>query len=326
MRAPGFWTRPPGAAALALAPLGALYGLGGRLRWALSTPWRAPVPVICIGNLVAGGAGKTPVALAVMERLRSRGVAAQFLSRGHGGTLKGPLRVEPHHSAAEVGDEPLLLADIAPAWISADRAAGARAMAAAGARAIVMDDGFQNPGLAKDLSLLVVDGAVGFGNGMILPAGPLREPAAAGLARAQGLVLVGEDGTGLAARLPPGLPLLRARLVPDAASVAALADRPVLAFAGIGRPSKFFETCRAAGLRLADTVPFPDHHPYTRAELAALLDRAEALGARALTTAKDASRLPADLRDRVSVLPVRLAFDDPSALDALLEPVLHGQP
>ncbi|HYC05207.1 MAG TPA: tetraacyldisaccharide 4'-kinase [Azospirillaceae bacterium] len=325
MRAPDFWTRPPGAAAYALAPLGALYGLAGRLRQALARPWRAPVPVICVGNLVAGGAGKTPVALAVMERLLARGITAQFLSRGHGGSLEGPLRVAPHHTAAEVGDEPLLLADVAPAWISADRAAGARAMVAAGARAIIMDDGFQNPGLAKDLSLLVVDGAVGFGNGMILPAGPLREPVSAGLARAHGLVLVGGAQTGLAARLPSALPLLRARLEPDAAVVAALAGRPVLAFAGIGRPSKFFETCRAAGLRLADMVPFPDHHPYSRAELAALLDRAAALGARPLTTAKDASRLPAELRDHVSVLPVRLVLDDPSALDDLLEPVLHGQ-
>ncbi|HYE51438.1 MAG TPA: tetraacyldisaccharide 4'-kinase [Azospirillaceae bacterium] len=328
MRAPGFWYAPPGPAAAALAPLGVLYAAGGRLRRRLARPWRAPVPVVCLGNLVAGGAGKTPAALAVMERLAARGLAAHFLSRGHGGSLRGPVRVDPaRHTAAEVGDEPLLLAGTAPAWVSRDRAAGARAAAAAGAAAIVMDDGFQNPGLAKDLSLLVVDGGAGFGNGRVIPAGPLREPLADGLARAQAVLLVGDDRAGAGAALAGRLPLLRARLVPDAAAVTALAGRPCLAFAGIGRPAKFFDTCREAGLELAGAVPFPDHHPYRESEVAALLERARRLGATAVTTEKDAVRLPGPLRGEVAVLPARLRLEEEGALDALLDGVMrrHGE-
>ncbi|HYD65959.1 tetraacyldisaccharide 4'-kinase [Azospirillum sp.] len=317
MRTPAFWYRPPTAAALALAPLGALYGLAGRLRFATTRAERAPVPIVCVGNLVAGGAGKTPVALALAEALAARGTAVHFLTRGHGGTERGPLRVDPaRHDAGQVGDEALLLASHAPTWVARDRVAGARAAAAAGAEVVVMDDGFQNPHLAKDLSLVVVDGAAGFGNGCLLPAGPLREPVARGLSRADAVVLMGEDRTGVAARVAP-LPVLRARVEPDADH--GLRGRRVLAFAGIGRPEKFFATLESLGAVLAGRVPFADHHPYTAAEVADLLARAEALNALPVTTAKDAVRLPADVRARVRVLPVCAVFDDAEALGALLD-------
>ncbi|CAO3416944.1 tetraacyldisaccharide 4'-kinase [Azospirillum doebereinerae] len=318
MRTPAFWYRPPGVAATALAPLGALYGLAGRRRMAATVPHRAGAPVVCVGNLVAGGAGKTPVGLAVAAALRARGVAVHALTRGHGGRERGPLRVDPaRHGAADVGDEALLLAADFPCWVARDRAAGADAAVAAGAEVLVMDDGFQNPGLFKDLSLVVVDGAVGFGNGRLIPAGPLRERIADGIKRADALVILGEDRTGVAA-LAHGLPVLRGRLEPSAAS-ADLRGRRVLAFAGIGRPEKFFATLESLGAELAARVPFADHHPYRPAEVAALLDRAAALGALPVTTAKDAVRLPGDLRLRVRVLPVAVAWEDPGALSRLLD-------
>ena len=222
--------------------------------------------------------------------------------------------------AALVGDEALLLAGCAPAWVAADRAAGARAAVAAGAGVLVMDDGLQNPGLAKDFSLLVIDGATGFGNGRVIPAGPLREPVAAAAARCAAAVLIGEDRTGARDALPPGLPVLGARL--EQQGIADLAGRRVLAFAGIGIPEKFFAGLRAAGAVLAGTAAFPDHHPYTAAELRRVLARAAAAGALAVTTPKDAVRLPADLRARVCVAGVRLVWEEPAALDALLAGVL----
>lgn len=319
MRTPAFWYQPAGPLAWTLAPLGALYGLAGRLRMAWGKPERAGAPVICVGNLVAGGAGKTPVSIAVADALRARGVEPAFLTRGHGGRERGPLAVDlARHEAADVGDEALLLAAHGPCWVARDRAAGARAAVAGGAQALVMDDGFQNPGLAKDLSLIVVDGGVGFGNGFLVPAGPLREPVARGLARADAVVVVGEDKAGVAHRVGPRLPVLHARLEP-AAETRALAGRAVLAFAGIGRPEKFFATLDSLGARVVDRIGFADHHPYRPEEIMALVDRAAMLSAELVTTAKDAARLPDPLRALVRVVPVRVVWRDPAALDRLLD-------
>lgn len=331
MRAPAFWYAPPGTAgsvltAALLTPASLAWTAATRWRLSGTRSWRAPLPVVCVGNLVAGGAGKTPVVLDLLARLRRDGLEAHALSRGHGGRLPGPLRVDPaRHTAAEVGDEPLLLAASAPAWIARDRADGARAAAADGAGALVLDDGFQNPGLAKDLSLLVVDGETGVGNGRVIPAGPLREPVADGLARAQALLLLGEDRRGIADLCRGRLPVLRGRLVPEPQAAAALAGRRVLAFAGIGRPEKFFRTLEALGADIAARIPFPDHHPFTPAELRALLDRAAALDALAVTTEKDMVRLPAALRGRVRALPVAVTWEEPDALDRLLAPLLPGK-
>lgn len=318
MKTPAFWYRPPGPAAWALAPLGALYGLGGRWRRRRAVPQRAGVPVLCVGNLVAGGAGKTPVCLALSDMLAELGHRVHFLTRGHGGRERGPLAVDPaRHTAADVGDEALLLAASAPVWVARDRVAGARAAAAAGATVVVMDDGFQNPHLAHDLALVVADGAVGFGNGFLIPAGPLREPVAAGLARAGAVVVMGEDRAGVAAQAP-GLPILPAALVPDGAG---WRGRRVLAFAGIGRPAKFFDTLSAVGAVVAERVPFPDHHPYTPDTVMNLVERAGRLNARPATTAKDAVRLPPEARAMVDVLPVRAVWQDGDAVRRLLPAV-----
>ncbi|MDA8248945.1 MAG: tetraacyldisaccharide 4'-kinase, partial [Rhodospirillales bacterium] len=297
-------------------PAAALWALAAARR--IARPgWRAPVPVICCGNATVGGAGKTTLALDIAARLQRQGVAAALLTRGYGGRVRGVLRVDPaRHAASLVGDEPLLLAACAPTYVAADRAAGARAAIAAGAGALVMDDGLQNPTLAKSLSLLVIDGAAGFGNGRVLPAGPLRETLAAAAARCRAAVLIGADETGAEAQLRNTLPVLRARLVPDGPP---LAGRRVLAFAGIGRPDKFFNLLAEMGAELVERHAFPDHHPFTPAELRALFAAAARLGAVPVTTPKDAARLSPEQRARVVVSGVRLAWDDDAAaLERLL--------
>jgi tetraacyldisaccharide 4'-kinase len=320
-RAPAFWRSGGGALwPLLLSPFGAVTA-GITARRVARPGWRAPVPVVCCGNVTVGGAGKTTLALDLGRRLLAHGRRVHFLTRGYGGTGRGVHRVAPADTAAEVGDEPLLLAEVAPTWTGADRAASARDAVEAGAEVLVLDDGLQNPTLCKDLSLLVIDGASAFGNGRVLPAGPLREPVAAAAARCQAAVLIGPDLAGAAKALPPGLPLLHARLVhgPEAD---ALAGRRVLAFAGIASPEKFFATLGAAGVVLAGRVGFPDHHPYTDAELRRLLEKAAQLDAVPVTTPKDAVRLPAASLADVRVVGVAIAWDDPAAIEALLSNLL----
>lgn len=324
MRAPAFWYAPPGMLSTLLTPLSWLWRAGVVL--GLRVPVKVPVPVLCVGNLVAGGAGKTPVVRDLVARLTARGVEASSLSRGHGGRLRGPLLVDPAlHHAGDVGDEPLLLAATGSAWIGRDRVVAAKAMAEAGVGAIILDDGFQNRALHKDLSLIVVDGGTGFGNGRVIPAGPLRETVSKGVRRADALVVIGE-GPGRAAALSVAgaLPVLTARLLPDAAAVVGLQGRPLLAFAGIGRPGKFFATLHDAGLSVVAQTAFPDHHPFSAADLSALLARAETLGATLVTTEKDAMRLSPIWRSRVAVLPVRLSWDDPAMVERLLDRVMGG--
>jgi tetraacyldisaccharide 4'-kinase len=315
MHAPGFW-RQDGFLPALLAPLGALYAAGTARRVARAG-WRAPVPVFCAGNASVGGTGKTTLALDLGARLGARGVPFAFLTRGHGGQGGAARRVDPaRHDAATVGDEALLLAALAPTYVGADRAAGARAALADGARALIMDDGLQNPTLEKSVSFLVIDGEAGFGNGKCLPAGPLREPPAAAAARCRAAVLIGPDRAGARAALPAGFPVLSARLEP-APDIAALAG-PVLAFAGIGRPDKFFDMLAAAGVALAGRRPFPDHHRYSAAEFSALLAEAARLGAVAVTTPKDAARLSPAQRARIATVGVRLVWEDDAAVAALL--------
>ncbi|MEM7488339.1 MAG: tetraacyldisaccharide 4'-kinase [Pseudomonadota bacterium] len=321
MRAPGFWSRPGSLASHALRPLGALYARATARRVARPGA-RMGVPVICVGNLTAGGTGKTPMAMWLAERVPG----AHVVSRGHGGSLDGPVRVDPQvHDAGQVGDEPLLLAALTPTWVAVDRAAGARAAEAAGARAIVLDDGFQNPDPAKDLSIVVVDAGTGFGNGRVIPAGPLREPVTAGLARADMVLTVGSAAEQARLALPGGVPRLRGRLAPLATGMP-WAGLPVFAFAGIGRPEKFFDTLRDLGVDLRGTEALSDHQPLTSALLKRLGDKAARLSAQPVTTEKDAVRLPADLRGRVLTLPVRLEIEDDAVLSAALERVLGARP
>jgi len=321
MRAPEFWTRG-GAVASALAPLGALYGIGVRLRRMLAHPFRPRARVVCIGNLTAGGTGKTPVAIAIARLLRERGSKPVLLTRGYGGRLEGPVAVDPaQHTARDVGDEALLLAAAAPAIVARDRAAGARLADAMGAEIIVMDDGHQNFSVTKDVSLLVIDAETGLGNGRLIPAGPLREPARAGCARADALVLMGE---GMPALPPFAGPILRSRL--EAVPPAGLAGRRVLAFAGIGRPEKFFRTLMDLGCDLAEAHPFADHHVFSAAEVAALKARARALGVPLVTTEKDFLRLDPEMRDDIVALPARTVFAEPAMLNALLDRVRRDAP
>lgn len=309
-----------------LAPAGWLFGHVTRLRRRTVTPWRAPVRVLCIGNLVAGGAGKTPVALSLGARLIERGIKVRFLGRGYGGSAAGPLRVDvARHDTATVGDEALLLARVAPTWVARDRVAGVRA-AAHGADVVIMDDGFQDPAVAKDQSVLVVDGGYGFGNRRVIPAGPLREPVEGGLARAQALVVIGADETGVAtdaAVRACGIPILKATITPGP-EAARLKGKPVVAFAGIGRPEKFFATLEAVGCRVAVAHAFSDHHRFTASEIERLKSEARERNARLVTTEKDAVRLPATSRDGIEVLTIALAWSDDAALDALLEPLPKG--
>lgn len=326
MRAPAFWGGGSrGIMPLLLSPFAAIYA-GATARRMRREGWRAPVPVICCGNATAGGAGKTTVALDIGRRLADRGVGAHFLLRGYGGRLKGPVRVQPDvHDSTDVGDEALILAASRPTWVAAHRGAGAQAAVAAGAQAIVMDDGLQNPTLEKDLSLLVVDGGFAFGNGKVIPAGPLREPVAAAAARCQAAVLIGRDEAGALAQLPPGLPVLRAKLVagPEAAM---LAGQPVFAFCGIASPAKFFATLQEAGAVLAGRESFADHYPYDEGDMKALLGQAEALRALPVTTRKDFVRIPPAFRARVTVVTIGLAWEEPAAIESLLDPLVARVP
>jgi tetraacyldisaccharide 4'-kinase len=317
LHAPAFWFSGGGALTpRLLSPLAAVTA-AITARRVSRLGWRAPVPVVCCGNVTVGGAGKTTLALDLGQRLLARGRRVHFLSRGYGGSNRGTHRVDLRETTAQVGDEPLLLAEVAPTWTGADRAASAGAAAEAGAQVLVLDDGLQNPALHKDLSLLVIDGATGFGNGRVLPAGPLREPVSAGACRCQAAVLIGPDRVGIAAALPPGLPLMRARRV-HGPEVAVLAGRKVLAFAGIASPEGFFATLGEAGALLARCVAFPDHHPYTERELHGLLETAARLDAVPVTTAKDAVRMRPALRTKVSVAGVGIEWEDPAAIEALL--------
>lgn len=322
MRAPDFWQRRAGLAARLLGPVGTALAAAGSLRRGCITPEKMDVPVICVGNLVAGGAGKTPVALSLAAHLRATGRTPHFLSRGYGGRLRGPLRVNPaRHSAVDVGDEPLLLAAEAPCWIGANRRASARQAIAAGAHMLILDDGFQNPSLAKDLSLLVFDGGYGVGNGRLIPAGPLREPLAAGLARADGVIVIGRDDAGLARLLEGGPPIYEARLAPGP-EADTLAGKRVVAFAGIGRPAKFFATLADIGCELVGLHGFADHHFFTPDEIMRLCDSAQALGAVPVTTMKDFIRLPVAAQALVKVLTVTLEWREADSPDRLLAPLL----
>ena len=333
MREPAFWWRQDGPSAGLtaglLSPLAAIYAAAAS--WRMARPGRAAgVPVICIGKLTLGGAGKTPTAMAVARWLDEAGRRPFVLSRGYGGELAGPVRVDPaSHRALDVGDEPMLLARVAPTIVARDRAAGAAAAVVAGAGSIVMDDGFQNPTLTKDLAIVVVDGRRGIGNGKVCPAGPLRAPLDSQLRHAGALLVIGSGSPGEAvvhAATSHGLPVFHGRLEPDAQVLAALKGQKVLAFAGIGDPEKFFATLSDAGIDIRARSSFPDHHRFRRHEALELIERADRERLVLVTTEKDMVRLAGqdDLKALAAIaraLPVRLAVSEEAAFrDLVLAP------
>ncbi len=321
MRAPEFWQSDNPLARL-LEPVGQIIG-GITARRALRAPSvRAGVPVLCVGNLTTGGTGKTPVVGSIVRRLASQGRTPAVVMRGYGGSLKGPVQVDTRlHTVDDVGDEAMLHARRGMVWVSRERGAAAAPAAAAGADVLVMDDGHQHASLAKDMTFLVVDGRTGFGNRRLFPAGPLREPIASGLARADAAIIMGEDRRGIAKELAEHLPVLWAHLVPGPER-ARLHGQRVVAFAGIGDPEKFYHTLRDIGARVSAFHPFEDHYAFNTADIQPILDEAFSIGAIPVTTEKDAVRLDPDQRQQVDVLSVDVEWERPEALDALLEKAL----
>ena len=327
MKAPAFWNRPPDAPGIIARLLGPVSFVAKSLsarRVARPATTRPDVPVICVGNINIGGTGKTPTVIAIVQHYQSLGLKPFVISRGYGGHVTTATEVDANrHNAGDVGDEPLLLAAFTRVWVSPDRGQAAKAAEAAGADLLIMDDWFQNPDVAKDFSMVVVDAEIGFGNGRVFPAGPLREPIEAGLKRADMVVSIGarpaQDRFCDLWPLPDGMATAKAQLVPLPMGLD-WSDQNVLAFAGIGRPEKFFATLRALGANLVQTVSLDDHQPLTPALLQRMARDAKSNGAQLVTTEKDAVRLPADMRTEVLTLPVRLEFSDPAILGHLPEP------
>jgi tetraacyldisaccharide 4'-kinase len=310
MRTPHFWQQRNWCSNL-LLPASFLYGLGAMLDRRLTLPQRAALPVISVGNATAGGAGKTPVTMALIPLLQSLGATPHIISRGYGGSATAAHRVTLGDDWQQVGDEPLLLAHAAPTWVAAKRIDAARAAQAAGASMVVADDAHQHHALAKDISLLVIDGNYGIGNGRLLPAGPLREPFDVALSRADAVVIIDEDRHGLRSTI--NKPLFIARLAPQG-DATWLNNTAVFAFAGLARPQKFYDMLGVLGANIIGTHDFPDHHPYRRDEIEALVAAAKEKGATLITTTKDAVKIPADLRAQMRVLEVAIQWDDETAL------------
>jgi tetraacyldisaccharide 4'-kinase len=327
-RAPDFWWNPDSrGAALALWPIARIWGAVAAWRMAKPPGYRAPVPVICVGNFTVGGAGKTPAAIALARLARGRGLKPGILATGYGGKLRAPLVVDPsQHSSARVGDEALLLASAAPTVVTRDRVEGARLLVEQGVDLIVMDDGFQNPALAVDLSLVAVDAALGIGNGRTVPAGPMRAPLTPQLRRAGALLVVGEGTAAdplIRAAARAGRPTVRARIKPS--RLREWRKDPILAFAGIGHPQKFFATLAETHAPVARTLSFPDHYAYTAIDADKLLAIADADKLRLVTTEKDFARLAgatgklAKLRERAEPFHVFLEFENPTAIGEMID-------
>ena len=329
MKSPDFWKRGRGGwISSVLQPVAWVYRQCALVRHS-STSVKTGVPVICVGNVVAGGAGKTPVAMAIGQHLIAAGLKVHYLSRGYGGSKKGPHLVNGElDQAAEVGDEPLLLSRIAPTCVAKDRVDGAQACVDGGADVIVMDDGLQNVSLVKDISLCVIDGSYGLGNGQLIPSGPLREPLAEAIEKSNAVVLIGADDAGIEeviSQISPDLPILKAALEPVEMQTQ-LAGKRVHAFAGIGRPDKFFDTLNSLGCEVQHTTAFADHHAFSGDEISRLVAAAQSDKALLITTEKDYVRLDRKWSENILALPVSLVWQDDTMLTRFFEPLLSDAP
>lgn len=332
LKTPAFWYRdktaaPPPAEKI-LTPLSHLYGFSHKINQAIHNTEKAAMPVICVGNIVAGGSGKTPVCEALMALVTEHELAknAHFLTRGYGGVQSGPLLVDYFkHKATDIGDESLLLAKTAYTIVSADRIAGARHARLRNADLIIMDDGLQNPSLHKDISFIVIDGASGFGNGKLLPAGPLREPLNEGLKKADAFILIGRDKANVSSILPEGKPVLRAHIeVPE--NKKPPTTKPYLAFAGLGRPEKFYHLLKKLGYDIAGWHAYPDHYPYSMEDILELQRKAKEAKASLITTEKDLQRIPdADWPFKIATLPIKLIWENENELAGFLKEKLKSK-
>lgn len=320
MKAPQFWNQKDSKLAKILNPIGFFYGWSVARRFKKAHPYQANIPVICVGNLSAGGTGKTPVCLALGSMLKEMNIPFYFLNHGYKSKQQGILVNPKRMTALETGDEAQLLAELAPTIVDKHRARGAQLAQKRGAKALIMDDGFQDPALIKSLSFLVVDGRTGFGNGRLIPAGPLREPIAKGLARADAVIIAGTDDSNtseLIKELAPDIPVFHGHFEPDAETISTLQGKEVLAFAGIGNPNKFFNMLTGFGIPVAKAVPFPDHYFYTRFDVEQLL--AEAGDKPIITTTKDYVKIPQDMRSRIIVMRGQFIFDEQQEVESLLK-------
>lgn len=323
MQAPNFWHQPNMMGTL-LSPLSVFWHAGTKLQRLFSAPpFVASVPVICVGNFTAGGSGKTPLVIDIARALYSSDQKPHLLTRGFGGSLRGPVLVDRRsHLASEVGDEPLLLATAAPTWVSHNRAQGARQAAKNGASIIIMDDGFQNSTIVKSFSIIVVDGGYGFGNGKVIPAGPLRENVKAGLRRCDAVIIIGDDRHDVEGFVGADCPVYRTRIV--GSPEPAITEKKVLAFAGIGRPSKFYETLSNLGYEVVGKFDFSDHHKFKREEITKICDYAQELGAIPITTEKDYARLPLETRAKIKVIKIGIEWEDCDARASILKKVIEN--
>ena len=322
MKAPLFWNQKDSKLARFLSPLGFFYGWSVARRFKKAHPYQADIPVICVGNLSVGGTGKTPVCLALGNILQKQNIPFYFLNHGYKSQKQGILVNLKRMTALETGDEAQLLAELAPTIVDKHRARGAQQAQKRGAKALIMDDGFQDPALIKTLSFLVVDGRTGFGNGRLIPAGPLREPIAKGLSRADAVIIAGTDDSDTEALIKKhdsDMPIFKGHFEPDEKTLSELRGQEVLAFAGIGKPDKFFDMLTGFGVPVAKAVPFPDHYFYTRFDIEQLLN--EANGKPLVTTAKDYVKIPQDMRSRITVINGSFIFDNPEEIETLLKGV-----
>ncbi|MDC0398830.1 tetraacyldisaccharide 4'-kinase [Alphaproteobacteria bacterium] len=320
MKTPSFW-HADGFIPKLLEPLAQLYKCLSFLERSLRSKTKIDIPVLCIGNLVSGGAGKTPIALSIGQKLNVKHNIS-FLTRGYGGIEAGPIEVNPdEHSSYEVGDEALILSELGPTWVSRNRTAGAIAAKNAGFEIVIMDDGFQHTSLVKTLSFVIIDGPYGFGNGRLIPAGPLREPIYSGLKRADVIVLVGEVNPSIIELLPNDKPLLRVSLVPAEMGIP-LSNNNVIGFAGIGRPTKFLETLEKMGLNIIDFVAFPDHYRFRESEIRELYEKATEVDAILVTTFKDMKRVPKNVAHLCQPIGITVVWEDDNEIQQLLDSVI----